>query len=82
MRRSVSQRCLLLVGDLVAELDPEVDELVRSQLLLGLAAKVADSKVVVRKAASQVRPRRPPSPMASSWLAGWPLGWVVGWLLG
>ena len=40
-------------------LDPEVDELVRSQLLLGLAAKVADSKVVVRKAASQVRPRRP-----------------------
>lgn len=52
--RSVSQRCLLLIGDLVAELDPDVDELVRGHLLTGLASKVSDSKVVVRKAASQV----------------------------
>jgi hypothetical protein len=32
----------------------QVDELVRAQLLVGLVAKVSDSKVVVRKAASQV----------------------------
>lgn len=55
---SVTQRCLLLVGDLVAELeDLQVDELVRAHLLPGLVAKVSDSKVVVRKAASQVRAR-------------------------
>jgi hypothetical protein len=45
---------LLLVGDLVAELDSEVDELVRDHLMKNLVAKVSDSKVVVRKAASQV----------------------------
>ena len=51
----------------------QVDEIVGSQLLQGLVAKVADSKVVVRKAASQVlilapasavrpKPRSPPPP--------------------
>ena len=54
VHRSVTQRCLLLVGDLVAELDSEVDELVRDHLMKNLVAKVSDSKVVVRKAASQV----------------------------
>lgn len=53
----MSQKCLLLIGDLVAEPDSEVDRLVRTQLLAGVVAKVADSKVVVRKAASQARIR-------------------------
>ena len=50
---SVSQKCLLLIGDLVSDADEEVDVLVRSELLPGLLAKISDSKVVVRKAASQ-----------------------------
>ena len=42
-----------LIGDLVSDADEEVDVLVRSELLPGLLAKISDSKVVVRKAASQ-----------------------------
>ena len=52
--RSVSQKCLTLIGDLVAEPDADIDGLVRSQLLQSLVTKMADSKMIVRKAASQV----------------------------
>lgn len=50
---SVTQKCLLLIGELVQEVDQQLDALVGVQLLPGLVAKVSDSKVVVRKAASQ-----------------------------
>jgi len=50
---SVAQKCLQLIGDLLAEPDAEIDGLVRAHLLNQLVVKVSDSKVVVRKAASQ-----------------------------
>ena len=43
----------MLIGDLAGDPYPDVDELIRTVLLPTLVAKVADSKVVVRKAASQ-----------------------------
>ena len=39
---SVSQKCLLLIGDLVSDADEEVDVLVRSELLPGLLAKISE----------------------------------------
>ena len=50
---SVIEKSLLLIRTLVSDVHEEVDALVFSLLLNAMLAKVSDSKVVVRKAASQ-----------------------------